>query len=71
MAVSFTVFEGVAVLGISNPPVNALGSVVRLGLRDAIARAISDSPVKAVVLIGEGTSTFPAGTESTASAYFE
>jgi 3-hydroxyacyl-CoA dehydrogenase len=44
----------VAVLTINNPPVNALGQVMRGLIRDAIARLEADSSVRAVVLTGAG-----------------
>jgi 3-hydroxyacyl-CoA dehydrogenase len=45
--------DGVAVITIDHPPVNALSRDVRIGLMDAIDRAEADARVKALVLIGE------------------
>jgi len=47
---------------VDNPPVNALGQAVRQGLIDALAKALADSEVQAVVLIGKGR-TFVAGAD--------
>jgi 3-hydroxyacyl-CoA dehydrogenase len=52
----------IAILTIENPPVNALSAAVQESLRDAIARAMQDSSVDAVVLIGAGN-TFVAGAD--------
>jgi 3-hydroxyacyl-CoA dehydrogenase len=52
----------IAILTIENPPVNALSPTVQESLRDAIARAMQDSDVDAVVLIGAGN-TFVAGAD--------
>lgn len=46
--------DGVRIIGIDNPPVNALGGAVRTGLAAALADAQADATVKAVVLIGRG-----------------
>ncbi|MFC0219054.1 3-hydroxyacyl-CoA dehydrogenase NAD-binding domain-containing protein [Pseudochelatococcus lubricantis] len=45
---------GVAVLRISNPPVNALGQAVREQLLDLITRAQDDAAVEAIIITGEG-----------------
>ena len=45
---------GVAVLTLSNPPVNALGADLRAALDAALARAIGDGSVRAIVLAAEG-----------------
>ncbi|MGE5616701.1 MAG: 3-hydroxyacyl-CoA dehydrogenase NAD-binding domain-containing protein, partial [Bacillota bacterium] len=52
--VEYSVEGPVAIATIDNPPVNALSHVVRAGLSDALARALGDAHVKAVVLIGAG-----------------
>ena len=54
--------DGVAVLTIDNPPVNAASHGVRAGIVDGIARAAGDTAVRAVVLIGGGK-TFVAGAD--------
>jgi 3-hydroxyacyl-CoA dehydrogenase len=54
----------VAVLTLQSPPVNALGSALREGIRAAIERAEADPAVKAIVLIGGGR-MFSAGADIT------
>jgi len=56
--------DGVLVVLSNNPPVNALGADVRIGLVAAIAQADSDEAVRAVVIRGEGR-TFFAGADIT------
>lgn len=56
------VVEGVALVTIDNPPVNALSHPVRAGLVAAIAAAEADPAVAAIVLTGAGR-TFPAGAD--------
>jgi 3-hydroxyacyl-CoA dehydrogenase len=51
-AVHYRLEDGVAVLTIDNPPVNALSLVVREGLLQALQRAAQDADVQAVVLTG-------------------
>ncbi|SAL40557.1 3-hydroxyacyl-CoA dehydrogenase NAD-binding domain-containing protein [Caballeronia telluris] len=46
--------DGVLVVTIDNPPVNALGVDVRRGLSAAIERADDDSSVQAVLIVGAG-----------------
>ncbi|MEM1303224.1 MAG: 3-hydroxyacyl-CoA dehydrogenase NAD-binding domain-containing protein, partial [Pseudomonadota bacterium] len=60
--IRYEVTEGVAVLTIDNPPVNALGASVRSGLVAAIDRATGDDEVQAIVLTAAGR-TFPAGAD--------
>jgi len=45
-----------------NPPVNALGHAVRLGLQDAIAQGAADNDIKAIVIRCDGR-TFFAGAD--------
>jgi 3-hydroxyacyl-CoA dehydrogenase len=61
-AVSYSVDDGIAVLDFANPPVNALSLELRSGLAAALERAIDDSGVKALVLIGRNSS-FSAGAD--------
>jgi len=56
--------DGVAVVKINNPPVNALGPGVAEGLEDAIQLAEADGAVRAIVLMGAGK-TFVAGADVT------
>jgi 3-hydroxyacyl-CoA dehydrogenase len=60
--IDFTVLDGVALVTIDNPPVNALSPGVPEGLVDAIARADADPAVVAVVVMGAGR-TFVAGAD--------
>ena len=54
--------DGVAVVTIDNPPVNALGSAVPEHLEEAIHAAEADAAVRAIVIMGAGT-TFVAGAD--------
>lgn len=54
--------DGVAVITLNSPPVNALGPEVRAGLEIAFNRAIADDDARAVVLGCEGR-TFIAGAD--------
>ena len=54
--------DGVAVIQINNPPVNALGAGVPEGIEEAIRAAEIDNAVRAIVLMGAGT-TFVAGAD--------
>jgi 3-hydroxyacyl-CoA dehydrogenase len=61
-AVTTTIADGVALVRIDNPPVNALSPEVIDGLRAAIDDAASNASVRAVVIIGAGR-TFIAGAD--------
>lgn len=54
--------EGVALITVANPPVNALVQPVRAGIDAALARALDDRDIGAIVIRAEGR-TFPAGTD--------
>jgi 3-hydroxyacyl-CoA dehydrogenase len=54
----------VAVIRMDNPPVNALGHALRVGLEKAFAEANADASVKAIVLTGTGR-FFSAGADIT------
>src|SRR6476659_1867051 len=54
--------DGVGVITINNPPVNALGPGVPEGIQTAIEAFVLDASVKAIVLIGAGR-TFTAGAD--------
>jgi 3-hydroxyacyl-CoA dehydrogenase len=56
------VHDGIAVLTITNPPVNALSGAVWEAIDQAVARAAGDPAVRAIVLTGAG-STFVAGAD--------
>ncbi|MFL9942323.1 3-hydroxyacyl-CoA dehydrogenase NAD-binding domain-containing protein [Paraburkholderia graminis] len=52
--VEYAVEDGVAVITVDNPPVNALAAGMRESIIDGVARANADSEVMAIVLIGAG-----------------
>ena len=54
--------DGVAVITVSNPPVNALSPGVPEGIEAALDRATADTSTRAIVLIGAGR-TFIAGAD--------
>ncbi|MFG1289831.1 MULTISPECIES: 3-hydroxyacyl-CoA dehydrogenase NAD-binding domain-containing protein [Xanthobacter] len=56
------VSNGVAVLVIDNPPVNALGAAVRGAIAEGVAAALADPAVKAIVLTAAGK-VFVAGAD--------
>jgi 3-hydroxyacyl-CoA dehydrogenase len=60
--VSFEVQDGVAVVTVDSPPVNALGRDVRDGIFEGIQRANADAHVSAIVLACAGK-TFIAGAD--------
>ncbi len=62
--ISYDVNDGIAVISADNPPVNALGHLVREGLMAAIETAGHDAAVQAIVLGCRGR-TFFAGADIT------
>ncbi|MDX1982558.1 MAG: 3-hydroxyacyl-CoA dehydrogenase NAD-binding domain-containing protein [Bryobacteraceae bacterium] len=60
--VSYTVDNGVAILTVENPPVNALSPGVPEGISEGVKAATADPAVCAIVLIGGGR-TFIAGAD--------
>ena len=54
--------DGIAVITIDNPPVNAFSSAVSQALEQQLETAVADSSVRAIVLIGAGR-TFVAGVD--------
>ena len=60
--VGYEVVDGVAVVTVDNPPVNALGLAVRQGIARAVTESEADAAVKVVVLIAAGR-TFMAGAD--------
>jgi 3-hydroxyacyl-CoA dehydrogenase len=60
--VRFEIEEGIGIITIDNPPVNALGPGVRDGIVEALERGEADASVKAMVMIGAGRS-FIAGAD--------
>ena len=57
-----TVEDGIAVVTIASPPVNALDAGIRAGLAEAVRRADADPAVRAIVIAAEGR-TFIAGAD--------
>ncbi len=65
MAIVETQKQGdVAVIRMDNPPVNALGHALRVGLEKAFAEANADAAIKAIVFTGTGK-FFSAGADIT------
>ena len=60
--VDYNVEEGVAVLTLNNPPVNALSQGVRQGLKDGVEKALADDSAEAILVFCEGR-TFIAGAD--------
>lgn len=60
--VSYEVADGIAVITIDNPPVNALSAAVRKGCWEALERLAGDDAAKAAVLLCAGR-TFCAGAD--------
>lgn len=56
-AIGYELLDDIAVLTAQNPPVNALGYDVRVGLVEGIARAEQDG-AKAVLIYGDGSTYF-------------
>ncbi len=62
--VDYEVDDGVAVLTLDNPPVNALSQGVRQGLKEGVAKAQADAAAKAILVYCKGN-TFIAGADIT------
>ena len=60
----YSIEDGIAVITIDNPPVNALSQGVRQGLKDGVAKALED-PTVAAILIHCAGRTFIAGADIT------
>ena len=60
----YSIEDGIAVITIDNPPVNALSQGVRQGLKDGVAKALSDDSVTAILIHCAGR-TFIAGADIT------
>ncbi len=61
-AVTVSVENGIAIVTIANPPVNALGHSVRSGIDKAADRIDSDVDIRAAIIRADG-STFPVGAD--------
>lgn len=57
-AIAYERVGDIAVFKAQNPPVNALGYDVRIGLIDAIEKAEQDNGVRAVLIYGDGSTYF-------------
>ena len=62
MSVKYETREGIAVLTLDNPPVNGLGLATRRGLVEALAQALDDDQVSAIVVTG-GPRAFSGGAD--------
>ncbi|MES1926989.1 3-hydroxyacyl-CoA dehydrogenase NAD-binding domain-containing protein [Salinisphaera sp. T31B1] len=60
--VSYQCEDGIGVITIDNPPVNALGHAVRAGILEALDQGMADDSAQALMIIGGGR-TFPAGAD--------
>lgn len=60
--VDYNVEEGVAVLTLNNPPVNALSQGVRQGLKEGVEKALADDSAQTILIFCEGR-TFIAGAD--------
>ena len=60
--VHYEVNDGIALLRVDNPPVNAMNQAMRIGLRDGIRAAAADAKVRAVLILAAGR-TFIAGAD--------
>ncbi|RYF67086.1 MAG: enoyl-CoA hydratase/isomerase family protein, partial [Comamonadaceae bacterium] len=54
MTAEYKVLGDVAVITMTNPPVNGLGYSTRVGITDGLARALGDDAVKSIVITGAG-----------------
>ena len=54
MSATYQVIDSIAVVTMTNPPVNGLGLETRRGIADGFAQANADPAVKAIVLTGAG-----------------
>ena len=54
MTAEYKVHGAIAVISLTNPPVNGLGYATRLGVANGLAQANADSAVKAIVITGAG-----------------
>ncbi len=54
MTTEYEVLGGIAVVTMTNPPVNGPGHSTRIGIVDGLANAIDDPAVKSIVITGVG-----------------
>src|ERR1700736_1042670 len=50
--------EGIGIVSVNSPPVNAMSALVRSGLFNAFARVLADPAAQAVVLLCDGRTFF-------------
>ena len=62
MSVNYETRDGIAVLGLQNPPVNGLGLDTRRGLVESLGKAVADPSVNAIVVTG-GARAFSGGAD--------
>src|SRR5678816_3970166 len=60
--VTYAIRDGMAMVVVDNPPVNAIGAGVPEGIEAALDRAAADPGVRAIVVMGAGR-TFMAGAD--------
>src|SRR5690606_33035620 len=60
--VRYELRDGIGVITVDNPPVNALGRDVRAGLVEGLRQGLADAGAQALVVTGAGR-TFPAGAD--------
>ena len=62
MAVDYQRNNDIGLIGMDNPPVNALNQSIRAGLLDVLKTALADAETRAIVLFGKGKA-FSAGAD--------
>ncbi|MBU2513616.1 enoyl-CoA hydratase/isomerase family protein [bacterium] len=62
---SYAVSDGIAIMTIDNPPVNALSAPVLKDIENAVRQALDDDAVRVVILTGAGDKAFIAGADIT------
>ncbi len=62
---SYTVSDGVAVMRVDNPPVNALSKPVLTDIEETVKNVLADDSVRVVVFTGAGDKAFIAGADIT------
>lgn len=64
---SWRIYDGIAVLTIDNPPVNAISAGVRASLVAGVARAVGDPALTALVIICAGRTFLPGPTSGSSA----
>jgi 3-hydroxyacyl-CoA dehydrogenase len=54
MTAEYKVIGDVAIVAMTNPPVNGLGLSTRIGITDGLSKANSDAAVKSIIITGAG-----------------